>query len=71
MENFNEKLAELLEVEKVEDADLLQEFDAWDSLTALSIIAMVDSDYNKSISGDQLKNFNTVGDLKKHLFDNQ
>ena len=41
MENLKKELAGLLEVEKVNDSDVLSTFDCWDSLTILSIIAMV------------------------------
>ena len=35
----------------------------WDSMAALSIIAMADEYYGRAISGDDLKSANTVGDL--------
>jgi acyl carrier protein len=62
-EKLLEKIAEILEVEAITDQEELNSFDEWDSLTALSIIALVDSDYNKTLSNDQLKQFETVGDL--------
>ena len=46
-EELLDKLAELLEVEQVSLNDELQSFDEWDSLTALSMIALADSEYNK------------------------
>ena len=35
----------------------------WDSLVALSIIAMIDEEYDVSISGDDIRNSSTVQDL--------
>lgn len=35
----------------------------WSSLTALSIIAMVDEEYDVSIKGDDIKNSITIEDL--------
>jgi acyl carrier protein len=35
----------------------------WGSMLALIVIAMVDSDYNKSVSSDDLKNATTIADL--------
>jgi acyl carrier protein len=58
-----EQIAEILEVDTVTVDDELSSFDEWDSLTALSIIALVDSDYNKTLSHNQLKQFVIVGDL--------
>ena len=40
-----------------------RDLDEWDSLTALSLIAMLDSEYNITINGDQLKNLETLGDI--------
>lgn len=37
--------------------------DEWGSLTALSIIAMVDEQYDKTITGENLRNCNTIEDL--------
>ena len=62
-EELLKKIAEILEVETITMQDELNSFEEWDSLTALSIIALVDSDYNKSLSSKQLKEFVTVEDL--------
>lgn len=35
----------------------------WSSLTALSIIAMVDEEYDITIKGDDIKNSTTIEDL--------
>ena len=35
----------------------------WSSLTALSIIAMVDEEYNTTIKGDDIRNSSTIEDL--------
>jgi acyl carrier protein len=40
-------------------------FDEWDSLMALSLIAMFDSEYNIKLSGDQIRAANTLEDLYK------
>lgn len=37
--------------------------DEWNSLTALSIIAMVDDNYNKTITGANLRACKTIEDL--------
>ena len=62
-----EQIAEILEVDTVAVDDELSSFDEWDSLTALSIIALVDSDYNKTLSHNQLKQFVIVGDLMSFI----
>lgn len=62
-EELLDKLAEILEVEQVFLNDELESFDEWDSLTALSIIALADSDYNKKLTNNLLKEFKSIEDL--------
>lgn len=40
-----------------------KDLDEWSSLAALSIISMVDEEYDKQISGADLRSVNTVGEL--------
>lgn len=40
-----------------------RDLDEWSSLIALSIIAMVDDEYDVTLKGDDIKNANTVEDL--------
>jgi acyl carrier protein len=37
--------------------------DEWSSLIALSVIAMVDEEYDVTIKGDDIRNSNTIEDL--------
>jgi acyl carrier protein len=39
------------------------ELEEWSSLIALSIIAMVDEEYDVTLKGDDIKNSRTIGDL--------
>lgn len=65
MENFESSMAELLEEESVMLSDELQSFDAWDSLTVLSIIAFCDSEYNVPLSAEEIDNSVTLLGLKE------
>lgn len=40
-----------------------KELDEWSSLIALSVIAMVDEEYEVTIKGDDIRNSKTVEDL--------
>ena len=40
-----------------------KELDEWSSLIALSVIAMVDEEYDIAIKGDDIRNSKTVEDL--------
>ena len=42
-----------------------KELDEWDSLTALTIIAMVDEELEKRITGADIRNSKTIEDLYK------
>ena len=65
MEDFISLIAEILEEESVEMSDELNSFDAWDSLTILSIIAFCDSEYNAQLSAEEIESSNTVMGLKE------
>ena len=64
--DFIEKLAEQFDdtaVELFTPETEFKELDEWSSLTALSVIAMVDDEYGKSIKGDLIRNSKTIQDL--------
>ncbi len=68
-EELLNKIAEILEVDHVNINDNLKDFEEWDSLTALSIIALADSEYNKKLTNDLLKEFKTINDLVNFILD--
>jgi len=41
----------------------LQDLPEWDSLAALGVIVMCDTDYGVTITGDDLKSCATIGDI--------
>tara|TARA_B110001452_G_scaffold121783_1_gene101028 strand:+ start:537 stop:764 length:228 start_codon:yes stop_codon:yes gene_type:complete len=41
--------------------------DEWDSMTALTLITLFDSEFNISISGEKIKEFNTIKDLINYI----
>ena len=64
MTDFYVELAELLEVDKVIDEDVLSEFECWDSLTILSIIAFMNQKYKIRKSTTDISNCKTIKDIK-------
>lgn len=42
---------------------VFKEMDEWSSLIALSIIAMIDEEYDVTIKGDDIRNSDTIEDL--------
>ncbi len=65
MKEFLEKIAKILEVDSVTDADDLKAFPQWDSLTVLSVIAMLDADYGVNLRAADLQEAASAGALWK------
>jgi acyl carrier protein len=51
------------EVSEFEANTDFKNLDEWSSLTALSIIAMVDDEYSVKITGADIKNASTISDI--------
>lgn len=63
-----EKLAMLEEVFEMEEGTLsadiqLEELEQWDSMAKLSVIVLMDDEFGKELTGDQIKKFVTVQDI--------
>jgi acyl carrier protein len=67
MDEIYSKLAEILEVERVNAADVLSEFEYWDSLTILSVLAMLDSCYGINLAAADIRRMKTAGELAASL----
>lgn len=50
---------------EIKEDTVYKELDEWSSLLALSIIAMVDEEYDISIKGEDIVNSKTIEDLFK------
>jgi len=63
-----EKLALLEEMLELDDDVLepemiLEDLDEWDSMAALSFVVLMKDEFNKDISGKQIREFETVQDI--------
>jgi len=63
MDEFLKQIAGILEVESVTESDAFKSFPQWDSLSVLSVIAMMDSSYGVHLLASDLQKTVTVGDL--------
>lgn len=66
--NTQEKLAALEDVMELDEGTLkpemeLDEIEEWDSLSALSFVVLLGDEFNRKISGQQIRAFQTVQDL--------
>ncbi len=58
-----EQLAEILDVEQVKQEDVLGDFEAWDSLAILSVLALADSKYGVAIKAEEIRSVVSALDL--------
>lgn len=63
--NFIEKFAYAIEMPEnsVDETTEFKQLEVWDSLNTLAVISMADTDFNVSLSGKDIENSRTVGDL--------
>lgn len=68
MEDFLEGFVEILEDtdrSQLTEETKFKDLDEWDSMTALMLIAMFDDKYKVKITGNEIKEANTLHDLYK------
>ena len=63
-----EKLNLLIDLFELEEGELmpemeLEDVESWDSMTKLSLIVMMDDEFNKKLTGEQIRMFKTVQDI--------
>lgn len=66
---FLEMISDVLEIEDktIEMTDVFRDFDEWDSLARLSLIAEIDDVYNVVIEDEVFKTLLTLEDLHKEI----
>jgi len=63
MDEFYKKVADILEVDGVTGDSVLAGYPEWDSLSVLSVIAMIDSSYGINLNSTDLAGVKTAGEL--------
>ncbi len=66
LKDFIEHFAEQFDdtdASEIKAETVFKELDEWSSLIALSVIAMVDEEYDITIKGDDIRNSKTIEDL--------
>lgn len=63
MDKFYTDLADLLEVDEIDPAHALEDYENWDSLTIISLIAMLDSDFGVNMTAKDIGEFKTPAEL--------
>ena len=64
-ENFIKLFCDTLEIEdaQVTSETIFRDLEQWDSLAYLSVIAMIDEEFDIQIEGAEFKELKTIGDL--------
>ena len=68
-DDFINELTNIMELERgvLAPKSRLGDFSEWDSMAVLTVIAMIDKDFNKKISMDKIESFETVQDIYDFL----
>jgi acyl carrier protein len=67
MGKFLESMLELFEREDINPEDEFRDYEEWDSLAYLSIIAMIDENYDIVIPGEEFSKLNRVIDIYNYI----
>ena len=71
MEELIAQLAEILEVDNLDITKKFTDYDEWDSLAGLSILALLDSDYNTTMTGKEVAAFESIEAFCKEVLSRQ
>lgn len=64
MDQFYAQLAETLELERIGAGDVLADFEEWDSLSVLSVIAMIGRNYGIHLTARDIRDVHTAEELR-------
>ena len=62
IENFIDQFEDAPSCELTAETNF-RELDGWSSIVALSVMAMVDDEYDVQLTADEMRSANTIGDL--------
>lgn len=71
MEELIKRLADIFEVDDLDITKKFTDYDEWDSLTSLSILAMLVSEYNMSMTFKELTSFESIEAFCKEMISRQ
>ncbi len=71
MNKLSEDLKNILEVEELDLEIGLLDYDSWDSLTRLSIIALLEDEYGIRLKANQFESFENLGEFIDYVIKNR
>ena len=63
MNSWIVQMKEIFELEQIAESDVLRDYDLWDSLSVISLLAFIDSEWGVTLDAEDITEVNTVGDL--------
>ncbi len=67
MEELKKQLADILEVDDLDVTKKFADYEAFDSLAALTILALLDSDYHKTMKAADIRAYGTIAAFCKDV----
>ena len=67
MEQFIEELIEVFERDDIDPDDEFRDYEEWDSMAYLSVIAMIDENYDIVIAAEEFAKLNKVIDIYNYI----
>jgi len=67
MANLTEKIKELLEIEELNLNAKFKDLEEWDSLSVLSTLALLDSDYKINMSQQEIEAFSSIAEFIEYV----
>ena len=71
MERLKESLKEIFEVDDLDLTSKINELGEWDSLSSLSVIALLDSDYGIELKQSEIVAFENLGQFCEYVIENK
>lgn len=71
MERLKESLKEIFEVDDLDLTAKINELGEWDSLSSLSVIALLDSDYGIELKQSEIVAFENLGQFCEYVIANK
>ena len=70
MDKFLESLSEVFERDDIKPDDEFRDYEEWDSMAYLSLIAMIDENYDIVIPGEEFANLNKIIEIYNYINNN-
>ena len=56
------QMKEIFELEQIAESDVLRDYDLWDSLSVISLLAFIDREWGVTLDAENITVVTTVGD---------